>query len=114
MVRWQVSLHFRHFTASLAMLIPARFCKANAQIAHSLIHWKYALNEWVIDRLKLDGHLEGPKLAEREDWNKSKRSKYANRIVDDWENVNEIKTLYRDFKNNLEVARQGKPTRWSK
>jgi len=91
-----------------------RFCKANAQTAHSLIHWKHALNDWVIDRLKTDGHLAAPKLAEREDWSTNKRSKYANRIVDEWEDEGEIKALYRDFKINLDVARQGKATRWSK
>ena len=91
-----------------------RFCRANAQTAHSLIHWKHALNDWVIDRLKTDGHLGAPKLAEREDWNTNKRSKYANRIVDEWEEEGEIKALYRDFKINLDVARQGKLTRWSK
>jgi hypothetical protein len=91
-----------------------RFCRANAQTAHSLIHWKHALNEWVIDRLKTEGLLAAPKLAEREDWSTSKRSKYANRIVDEWEQAGEIKALYRDFKINLDFARQGKPTRWSK
>jgi hypothetical protein len=102
---------------SLYPLSPAkttRFCKANAQTAHSLIHWKHALNDWVIDRLKSDGHLAAPKLAEREDWSTNKRSKYANRIVDEWEDEGEIKALYRDFKINLDVARQGKATRWSK
>jgi hypothetical protein len=114
MVRWQVSSHLHPFTTILAILTTPRFCKANAQTAHSLIHWKHALNGWVIDRLKSDGHLSGSKLAEREDWSIKKRSKYANSIVDDWEEEKEIKALYRDFKINLDTARQGKLTRWSK
>ena len=91
-----------------------RFCRANAQTAHSLIHWKHALNDWVVDRLKTDGHLAAPKLAEREDWSTNKRNKFAIRIVDEWEAEGEIKALYRDFKINLDHARQGKLTRWSK
>ncbi len=106
-------LTLRPSITHLTILTPPRFCKANAQTAHSLIHWKYALNEWVIDRLKSDGHLTATKLAEREGWNIKKRNKYANHIVDDWEDEKEIKSLYRDFKIHLETAREGKPTRWS-
>jgi len=89
-----------------------RFCKGNAETAHALIHWKHALNDWVIETLKGEGHLTPQKLAQREDWSKKKRSEYANGIVDGWWESKEIKGLYRDFKNTLEVARQGKTGRW--
>jgi hypothetical protein len=35
-----------------------------------------------------------------------KRRKYANEIVDLWESEDKIKDLYRDFKMNLETARE--------
>jgi len=34
------------------------------------------------------------------------RRKYANGVVDDWEANEQIKDLYRDFKTNLETARE--------
>jgi hypothetical protein len=91
-----------------------RFCKGNAEKAHSLIHWKHALNEWVIDCLKNDKHLTPAKLAEREEWSKKKRSEYANRIVDEWDANDQIKNLYHDFKLNLQEAREGKKDRWGR
>ena len=91
---------------------PSRFCKSNAETAHRLKHWKFALNEWVVGTLKSEGHLQPQKLAQREDWSKKKRSEYANAVVDAWWENNEIKALYRDFKNNLEAAREGKTGRW--
>ncbi|KAI9745156.1 MAG: hypothetical protein M1818_001434 [Claussenomyces sp. TS43310] len=89
-----------------------RFCKDNAETAHSLIHWKHALNSWVVDTIKSDGHLEPGKLAQREDWSKKKKNKYAIGIVDGWEAGKQISSLWRDFKNVLEQARTSKPSRF--
>lgn len=90
-----------------------RFCMANAETAHNLIHWKYALNTWVLDQLKKEGHLVAEKLAEREPWGEKKRSKYANRIVDGWERTGHINNLYKTFKQNVEKARDQKQTRFN-
>jgi hypothetical protein len=89
-----------------------RFCKANAETAHSLIHWKHALNEWVLETLKTEGHLAPNKLAERDGWKTRRKSDYANGIVDQWEKEGQIKGLYREFKTNLEQARDKKQTRF--
>lgn len=90
-----------------------RFCRANAERAHSLIHWKHALNEWVVQTLEDQGFLEPEKLAERIKWNQRKLSALANEIVDEWVDKGEIKSLYRDFKNNIETARNAKQGRWN-
>jgi hypothetical protein len=37
-----------------------------------------------------------------------KRREYANEIVDKWERDGQIKSLYRDFKGQREVAREAK------
>jgi len=89
-----------------------RFCKANAETAHSLIHWKFALKGWVDDQLEAEGQLEGDKLEKRVKMKSKALSIYANAIVDRWESEGQIRDLYRDFKNNLEQARQGKQDRW--
>ncbi|KAI1099168.1 hypothetical protein F4804DRAFT_93108 [Jackrogersella minutella] len=90
-------------------------CCSNAEAAHSLIHWKHALKEWVEDRLELDGWMDAKKLKERERMKARKRRDLANRIADGWREKKIVTSLYREFKNRLEVARnhrlQGRPTR---
>ncbi|KFY78201.1 hypothetical protein V499_02576 [Pseudogymnoascus sp. VKM F-103] len=90
-----------------------RFCRANAERAHSLIHWKHALYEWVVQTLSDQGFLDAEKLAERVNWGQRKLGALANEIVDEWMESGEIKGLYRDFRNNLEAARNNKQDRWN-
>ncbi|KAK8058922.1 hypothetical protein PG994_009370 [Apiospora phragmitis] len=90
-------------------------CCSNAETAHSLYHWKYALKEWVEDRLERDGWMKPDKLKEREKLKPKKRSKLANTIVDGWRASGVVKALYGDFKQNLESARNKTTTgrgRW--
>ncbi|KAI9770361.1 MAG: hypothetical protein M1835_006565 [Candelina submexicana] len=89
-----------------------RFCKANAETAHSLIHWRYHLNQWVIDHLKEENHFGPEKVIEREGWAVKRRQKYANGVVDAMEDAGEIRSLFRDFKTNLDAARNAKPSRY--
>jgi hypothetical protein len=81
-------------------------CCSNAETAHSLIHWKHALKEWVEDRLKSDGWMKASKLKEREKMKPKKRRNLANKIVDQWKEADIVTALYGDFKANLEDARQ--------
>lgn len=90
-----------------------RFCRANAERAHALIHWKHALYEWVVQTLSDQGFLDAEKLAERIRWGQKKLGAFANEIVDEWTENGEVKGLYRDFKNNLEAARNNKQDRWN-
>lgn len=87
-------------------------CKANAETAHMLIHWKWALNSWVQQQLDDDGHSTPAKLAERDKWSTKKRGKYAIAIVDRWEANRVLKGIYRDFKNTLEEARNSQQSRY--
>lgn len=83
-------------------------CKNNAEIAHTLHHWRYHLYEWIVDYLIAEDHLSKDKLFERESWSRKKKRKYANNIVDAMAADGEIDSLYKDFKNNLEAARNAK------
>ncbi|EON96184.1 hypothetical protein UCRPA7_8324 [Phaeoacremonium minimum UCRPA7] len=80
-------------------------CNSNAETAHNLMHWKYALMDYVESRLRDEGWLDGQKLEERERMKPKKRRKLADGIVDDWERRLLIKHLYGDFKSTLELAR---------
>ncbi|KAI1204396.1 uncharacterized protein F4807DRAFT_447612 [Annulohypoxylon truncatum] len=87
-------------------------CCTNAETAHSLIHWKHALKEWVEERLQIEGWMKANKLAERERMGDGKRRKLANSIVDGWREKKIIASLYRDFKATLEDARNKSTTGW--
>ncbi|KAL3423218.1 hypothetical protein PVAG01_04965 [Phlyctema vagabunda] len=91
-----------------------RFCASNARIAHSLIHWKHELNEWVLEHLKQQGFLTPAQLAQRDKMKSKARKKLAYSIVDDWAADGSIKNLYGDFKRSLETAREGPQDRWGK
>lgn len=83
-------------------------CAANAETAHSLLHWKYHLNDYVLDWLTNHGHTTHHKIIERENWSIKKRTNYANDVVDDMVKTGEMKTLYKEFKENLDAARSVK------
>ncbi|PGH31828.1 hypothetical protein GX50_05380 [[Emmonsia] crescens] len=89
-----------------------RHCKTKATMAHTLIHWRYDLNEWIIDYLKRKGIFSDNEILEREHWSQKKRTKYANQVVDDMEEGGEINRLWRDFSTNLKAARETKESRW--
>ncbi|OJD27336.1 hypothetical protein ACJ73_01270 [Blastomyces percursus] len=89
-----------------------RHCKTKAQMAHTLIHWRYDLNEWVIDYLRRKDIFSDAEVLQREHWSQNRRSKYANRVVDDMEEGGEINRLWRDFNTNLKAAREAKESRW--
>jgi hypothetical protein len=83
-------------------------CKANAQMAHTLHHWRYHLNSWVVDYLVRQGHCTPNKLVERDGWSVRKRRKYANKIVDRMEKEGEIRKLHRLYKDQIDFAMEAR------
>ena len=83
-------------------------CKANAEVSHTLHHWRYHLNSWVVDYLVREGHCTPEKIIERDSWREKKREKYANKIVDKMEKEGEIKALHRLYKNQVDFAFEAK------
>lgn len=84
------------------------FCKTNAETAHTLMHWRWHLYDWVKDYLKSQGHLDPAKIVERDGWKTKKKMKYANRVVDEMQENGEIKRLYDDFRATTKAAREAK------
>ncbi|KAF2238782.1 hypothetical protein EV356DRAFT_504090 [Viridothelium virens] len=85
-----------------------KFCMRNAQISHALEHWRYHLNEWVIDYLRDEGYLTPDKIVERDGWKVRKRRNFANSVVDEMEDKGEIKRLYRDYRTEIDSAREAR------
>ncbi|CCU75121.1 hypothetical protein BGHDH14_bghG000997000001001 [Blumeria hordei DH14] len=79
-------------------------CKKNAEYSHRLIHWKFALNEWVIDALNQEELLMGQKSGNWEQMETRQKDQFANEIVDTWEKRGIIRSLYQDWKNQRTAA----------
>ncbi|KAI8931922.1 hypothetical protein NX059_010823 [Plenodomus lindquistii] len=79
-------------------------CKANAQVSHTLFHWKYHLYQWVKQYLAQQGYLSAEKLVRREKKSDRKREKEAIKIVDRMETEGEIKKLWRLYKEQVTFA----------
>jgi hypothetical protein len=81
-----------------------RTCKANAQVTHTLLHWRYHLYQWVKDYLEREHHMTAEKLVKREKKSDSKRAKEARKIVDRMESGGEIKKLHHLYKDQVRFA----------
>jgi hypothetical protein len=79
-------------------------CKANAQVAHTLHHWRYHLYSWVKDYLAREGHLTAEKLVQRDGWTNKKREKASLKIVKKMEASGEIRKLYVLYKDQMKYA----------
>ncbi|OQE40796.1 hypothetical protein PENCOP_c005G06736 [Penicillium coprophilum] len=81
-------------------------CKARAQLAHTLTHWRYHLNEWVIDFLDRAGHMEADDILRRNDMSVKRKTRNANEVLDSMTGSGEVDKLWRDFHINLKSARE--------
>lgn len=81
-------------------------------MAHALHHWRYALNQTVLTWLAAEGHLAPAQIVERDQLSQKKRQKATNKIVDGMEDTGVMKTLYKQFKENLAAARDAKACRY--
>ncbi|KAJ9602816.1 hypothetical protein H2200_012596 [Cladophialophora chaetospira] len=84
-----------------------RFCAANAEMGHKLTHWKYHLNESLMEYLECQGVLSADAIIAREKMNKKKREKEAENIVDSMDETGVIDDFWRNFENDLNDARLG-------
>ncbi|KAK0674271.1 hypothetical protein QBC41DRAFT_297936 [Cercophora samala] len=85
-------------------------CNGNAEIAHTLIHWKHALQDWVESQLMAEGYMQPAKLAEREGMKLKKKYKLVDRIVEGWVADGKVRVLFGEFKSQLERARNQQTT----
>lgn len=90
-----------------------KFCMGNAQTAHALQHWKYHLNEWVVTWLTKNGYLRPAEIVKRDGLSERKRRKHANKIADRMEKMGVTQQLWKDFRANIDQARNAKQgERW--
>jgi hypothetical protein len=75
-------------------------------LAHTLTHWRFHLNEWVIDHLDRMGHMKDEEVLRRENLSVKKRTRNANEVLDKMVTTGEVDKLWRDFHLNLKSARE--------
>lgn len=90
-----------------------RTCCANAETAHALNHWRHSLNQYVLGSLRKKGLTSDENILQRERWSTKKKSDYADQIVDEMEASGETRTLYKEFKENQQAARNERNDRYS-
>lgn len=83
-----------------------RQCKAKAALAHTLTHWRFHLNEWVVDYLEDIGHMDDNEVLKRNDMSQKRKTKNANSVVDTMIETGQIDKLWRDFHLCLKEARE--------
>ncbi|CAG7979393.1 unnamed protein product [Penicillium salamii] len=81
-------------------------CKSRAQLAHTLTHWRYHLNEWVIDNLERMGLMVDDEILRRNNLSVKRRTRSANDVLDMMVTTGEVEKLWRDFHLNLKSARE--------
>jgi hypothetical protein len=52
--------------------------------------------------------MTAEKLVKRLEWSTKKKRKYANKIADTMESNGKIRSLYQDFRNEINIARDSK------
>lgn len=89
-------------------------CNSNAETAHSLMHWRPSLRDWVDARLEGEGYMTPERIVEREQMKARRRERLANDIVEGWAESDIIKNLFLDFKKTIESARTKDTTKMSR
>lgn len=84
-----------------------RFCAANAEMGHKLIHWQYHLNQSLLAYLGEQGVLSPEATLARDKLNRKKREREAEAVVDSMQETGVIQELWRGFQSDLDDARLG-------
>ena len=75
-------------------------------MAHTLIHWRFHLNEWVTGYLEFKGILDDEEILKRSRWSQGRKTKFADETLGMMIQTGEVQKLWRDFHINLKMARE--------
>jgi hypothetical protein len=78
----------------------------NAGMAHTLTHWRFHLNEWVVEHLRTTGYMSDRRIIKRSHMSQKKKNKHAAKAFTKMVESGEVKKLWRDFHINLRTARE--------
>lgn len=81
-----------------------RTCKRNAQVSHTLHHWRYHLNSWVVSYLERQGLFSAEQLEERDALSESEREELADDIIEEMESNGQIEDLLKLYKEQVNYS----------
>ncbi|KAK4894399.1 hypothetical protein LTR27_007283 [Elasticomyces elasticus] len=90
-----------------------KFCKANADTAHALQHWRHHLDSEAMLWMTKRGYLTDEKIIKRDGQSMKKRQKEANRITDHMETDGQIRKLWDAYRQTIDDARNSKQGRFA-
>lgn len=70
------------------------------------MHWRYQLNEWVVDHLDRMGQMEDSEILRRNNLSQKRKTRNAIEIIKQMVEAGEIEKLWRDFHIALKSARE--------
>lgn len=70
------------------------------------MHWRYQLNEWVVDHLDRMGHMKDSEVIRRSNLSQKRKTRNAIEVVTQMAQAGEIDKLWRDFHIALKSARE--------
>ncbi|KAJ5917639.1 hypothetical protein N7466_011193 [Penicillium verhagenii] len=82
-----------------------RQCAAKSRLAHTLTHWRYHLNEWVVDYLDRMGHMADAEVLRRNALSQKRKTRNGIAVLEGMVEAGEVEKLWRDFHKNLKSAR---------
>lgn len=88
-------------------------CMANAATAHELEHWRFALREWVVDKVRDDGHLNRARRRGSE-WSARKKERLARKVFEGWDQEGEVKRIHSMFKASVKAAEGARNEYWER
>ncbi|KAJ5247596.1 hypothetical protein N7468_002579 [Penicillium chermesinum] len=90
-----------------------RHCKDNATLAHQLTHWRFTLNEWVVNYLESKGHKDDAEVLRRSKMKQKHKTRHAIDVHNTMISTGEVEKMYRDFHIVLKSAREKPEVRFS-
>jgi hypothetical protein len=96
--------------------LTGRFCRAKAQKAHLLSHWRYHLYDWVRGELETEPELAPAHVLKQRKLKPWEKRDQVEAIVERWAGNGKLKGLYRDYNESIskldEVGGSGGGGRW--
>jgi hypothetical protein len=71
-----------------------------------LTHWRFHLNEWVVDYLDRMGQMADSEVLRRNGLSQKRKTRNAIAVLDGMVATGEVEKLWRDFHTNLKAARE--------
>ncbi|EPE33202.1 hypothetical protein GLAREA_06214 [Glarea lozoyensis ATCC 20868] len=81
--------------------LTGRFCRAKAQKAHLLSHWRYHLYDWVRGELENEPELAPERVLKHRKLKPWEKRDQVEAIIERWENNGKLKGLYRDYNESV-------------